>query len=101
MRSDFVFIHDDESDWLNVIAAGSKTGYAQYLCVVRSRWMLDVATNGLGRGVESFAKMADFDYKWVSSCVCSKPLTQSRRGSPRVPYQNVWPFWKSFLSIHQ
>jgi hypothetical protein len=100
-RSDFAYIADDESDWLNVIAAGSKTGYAQYLCVVRSRWMLDVATNGLGRGVESFAKMADFDYKWVSSCVCSKPLTQSRRGSPRVPYQNVWPFWKSFLSIHQ
>ncbi|KAJ1444212.1 hypothetical protein M885DRAFT_581356 [Pelagophyceae sp. CCMP2097] len=64
-ENDFDFIDDEDSDWLRIIAVGSTTGYSQFLCVIRSRFMLDVATNGLGRGHESFEKMSDFDFHWV------------------------------------
>mmetsp|Transcript_6546 Transcript_6546/g.23222 ORF Transcript_6546/g.23222 Transcript_6546/m.23222 type:complete len:865 (+) Transcript_6546:297-2891(+) len=82
-ENDFDFIDDEDCDWLRIIAAGSTTGYSQFLCVIRSRFMLDVATNGLGRGHESFEKMSDFDFHWVydndHDCVASWVLENYRK----------------------
>ncbi|KAJ1448397.1 hypothetical protein M885DRAFT_539309 [Pelagophyceae sp. CCMP2097] len=82
-ENDFDFIDDEDCDWLRIIAAGSTTGYSQFLCVNRSRFMLDVATNGLGRGHESFEKMSDFDFHWVydndHDCVASWVLENYRK----------------------